>query len=248
MPIAGNLFASSTLPLIYEFITVCNNLDTKSLNEDKKGVETIDYLQQARKIAFRINSRYTLSLGLHPAVYFYSSLGRHQPTAVLAVTQLLIEFEQLDYTRNFIRIREKFEEFIIKYKHFFNQVTKKFGSGSKGYVHLKDMLWFIIKEFANNKNEEQIIKALASDKDFKFLNKNDTEEDPSKNRNFTAAISSGIFIKEHLPAKARCRICKGHIDAQSITKDHIIRKREEGLGVLQNGQIADPYCNSVYKR
>ena len=57
-----------------------------------------------------------------------------------------------------------------------------------------------------------------------------------------------MFLKEHLPAKARCRICKGHIDAQSITKDHIIRKREEGLGLLQNGQIAHPYCNSIYKR
>ena len=248
LPIAGNLFASSTLPLIYDFITVCNNLDLKGLSDDKKGDDTINYLQQARKIAFRINSRHTSSLGLHPAVYFYSSLGRHQPTAVLAITQLLIEFEQLDYIKTFISIRMYFEEFIIKYKHFFNQVTKKFGSGSKGYIHLKDMLWFIIKQFVDNKNEDQIIKALASDSIFKFLNINDTEGKPSKNKNFTKAISSGIFIKEHLPAKARCKICKGHIDAQAITKDHIIRKREEGLGILQNGQLAHPYCNSIYKR
>ena len=75
-----------------------------------------------------------------------------------------------------------------------------------------------------------------------------TDENPSKNKNFTKAIGTGIFIKEHLPAKARCKICKGHIDAQAITKDHIIRKREDGLGILQNGQLAHPYCNSIYKR
>lgn len=248
LPIAGNLFASTTLPLIYDFITITNNLDIKGLSEDKKGDETIHYLQQARKIAFRINSRHTSSLGLHPAVYFYSSLGRHQPTAVLAITQLLIEFEQLDYIKTFMPIRESFEEFIIKYKHFFNQVTKKFGSGSKGYLHLKDMLWFIIKLFADGKKEDQIIKALSSDTVYKFLNVNDTDSKQTKNKNFTTSISSGIFIKEHLPAKARCKICKGHIDAQSITKDHIIRKRDEGLGILQNGQIAHPYCNSIYKR
>lgn len=248
LPIAGNLFAATTLPLVYDFISVCNNLDVKKMNDDKKGDETINYLQQARKIAFRINSRHTTSLGLHPAVYFYSALGRHQPTAVLAIGQLLIEFEQLDYIKTFITIREKFEDFIIRYKHFFNQVTKKFGSGSKGYLHLKDMLWFIIKQFVDAKNEEQIIKALTSDPVYKFLNINDTDEKLTKNKNFTTSISSGIFLKEHLPAKARCRICKGHIDAQSITKDHIIRKRDEGLGILQNGQIAHPYCNSIYKR
>ena len=100
------------------------------------------------------------SLGLHPAVYFYSSLGRHQPTAVLAVVQFVIELEQLDFLKSFISVREKFEDFIIKYKHFFNQVTKKFGSGTKGYLHLKDLLWFILKQLKENKNEEQVIKSL----------------------------------------------------------------------------------------
>jgi hypothetical protein len=110
------------------------------------------------------------------------------------------------------------------------------------------MLWFIIKLFVDGKKEDQIIKALASDPVYKFLNVNDTDSKPTRNKNFTTSVSSGIFLKEHLPAKARCRICKGHIDAQSITKDHIIRKRDEGIGILQNGQIAHPYCNSIYKR
>ena len=248
LPIAGNLFASSTLPLIYDLISIANNLEIKTLIDDKKGEDTINYLQQARKLAFRINSRHTSSLGLHPAVYFYSSLGRHQPTAVLAIIQLLMEFEQLDYTKTFITIRESFEIFIIKYKHFFNQVTKKFGSGSKGSPHLKDLLWVIIKLLVDKKDEEQIINFLAKDSVFKFLNVNDREDKSTKNARFTSSVGSGIFLKEHLPAKARCKICKGHIDAQSITKDHIIRKREEGLGLLQNGQIAHPYCNSIYKR
>jgi hypothetical protein len=251
-PIAGNLFVSATLPLIYEFITLTNNLDLKNLEDDKKGDKTISCLQNARKVAFRLNSRHTSSLGLHPVVYFFSSLGRHQPTAVLAVTKWVMEMEQLEYLKTFIKHRSTFEDFIIKYKHFFNQVTKKFGSGAKGYLHLKDLLWYIIKQFADEKTEEQIISSLEKDTLFKFLNVNDTEEGTTsgkgKSRKFTPFIGSGIFIKEHLPAKARCKICGGHIDAQAITKDHIIRKREEGLSILQNGQIAHPYCNSIYKR
>ena len=45
-----------------------------------------------QKIAFRINSRHTSSLGLHPAVYFYSSLGMnillsHGPAILLVCTK-----------------------------------------------------------------------------------------------------------------------------------------------------------------
>jgi hypothetical protein len=222
-------------------------LDLKSLKDDKGESETIEILQDARKMAYRINSQNTGSLGLHPAVYFYSSLGRHQATAALAVTELLMEFENLNYFKTFISIRGKFEEFIIAYKHYFNQITKKFGSGSKGSKHMKDFLWFIIKLFADGKTDEQVLKSLSSGQVFKFLNPNDTEDDSTKNKKFTKAISSGAWLKEHLPAKQRCKICSGHYDSRFITKDHATRLREGGTGALNNLHFAHPYCNSIYK-
>jgi hypothetical protein len=246
-PIAGIISSAQTLPLIYDFITLTNNLDLKILKDDKDGEETISVLQNTRKIAYRINSQNTGSLGLHPVVYFYSSTGRHQPTAVLAVTELLMEFESLNYFRTFISIRGKFEEFIIAYKHYFNQITKKFGSGSKGSKHLRDFLWFVIRLFVDNKNEEQIIKALQTDQIFKFLNPNDTEDEPTQSKKFSKSVSSTAWIKEHLPAKQRCSICNGHYDSRFITQDHETRVREDGLGTLDNLKFAHPYCNSIYK-
>lgn len=247
LPIAGTLLAAQTLPLVYDLISLTNNLDIKNLKDDKTGDETLLLLQNTRKIFYRINSRNTGSLGLHPAVYFYSSLGRHQPTAVLAVTALIMEMEDLDYFRTFLKVRSSFEDFIINYKAFFNQVTKKFGSGVKGYIHLKDLLWFIIKKYEEGKDESQILKSLSTDNNFKFLNPNDVETETTSKK-FSKSVKSGIFLKEHLPAKARCKLCNGHIHMDGISNDHIIRGSEGGMGNLNNGQMSHPYCNSVLKR
>ena len=39
LPIAGNLFASSTLPLIYDLISITNDIDAKKLTDDNKGTD-----------------------------------------------------------------------------------------------------------------------------------------------------------------------------------------------------------------
>jgi len=247
LPIAGKILSAQALPLLFDFLTLTSNLDLKKLKDDITGSQTIDILKKAKEVAYRINSLNTNSLGLVAAVYMYSSLGKHQPTAVLAVTELIMEFESINYWRTFTTIRKRFEDFIIKYKMFFNQVTKKYGSGVKGYKHLKDLLWFIIKRFEDNKNEEQIIVALSTDSNFKFLNRNDTETEITTQR-FSKSVSSGIWLKAHLPSPIGCTICGAHIVSNSTTDDHIVRRREKGLGTVDNGGISHPYCNNIYKR
>jgi hypothetical protein len=247
LPVAGKILSAQALPLLFDFLTLTSNLDLKKLKDDLTGSHTVDILQKAKEVVYRINSLNTNSLGLMPAVYLYSSLGKHQPTAVLAVTELIMEFTSLNYWRTFTSIRKDFEEFLIKYKMFFNQVTKKYGSGAKGYKHLKDLLWYIIKKMVDKKNEEQIITALTTDKDFKFLNKNDTETEITTKK-FSKAVSSGIWLKVHLPSKVRCEVCGGHIESKSATDEHLKRRREGGLGTVENGGISHPYCNNIYKR
>lgn len=247
LPMAGKLLSAQSLPLLFEFLILTNNLDLKKNKDDLDGSKTIEVIKNARNIAYRINSKNTNSLALHPAVYFYSSLGKHQPTAVLAVADLIMEFETLDYWRTFTQIRSEFEEFLIAYKMFVNQVVKKFGSGAKGFKHLKDLFWVILKKLEDKKSHEQILTALATDKNFKFLNKNDTETETTTQK-FSKSVSSGIWIKEHLPSKIRCHICKGHIPNNAISDDHIIRQRDKGLGTVENGHISHPYCNHIFKR
>ena len=95
-------------------------------------------------MARRISGRHSSSLGLHPAIYFYSSGGRHQPTAFYAIVSLITEWEGTDAFARFTAVRARFEEFLKSYKRFVNQVTTKQGSGGKGYAYLRDLFTAII--------------------------------------------------------------------------------------------------------
>ena len=65
---------SASLPLIFDFINFVNKVPSdfnKKLSDDTNGSQTIQYLREVRKIAWRINSVHPSSLGLDSIVYFY---------------------------------------------------------------------------------------------------------------------------------------------------------------------------------
>ncbi|MDM1514748.1 hypothetical protein HX055_18740, partial [Myroides odoratimimus] len=74
IPIGGKLTSAQTLPLILEFVNMVNKIGpnfSTELDDDATGDSTLQYLKNARKIAWRINSVHPSSLGLHPIIYFY---------------------------------------------------------------------------------------------------------------------------------------------------------------------------------
>ena len=87
LPIAGRMYSSLTLPLLFDMINIANDLPMEKtakrqkkalltqLADDLNGDETISFLEAMRKIVRRISSDHVSSLGLHPAVYFYSEAG-----------------------------------------------------------------------------------------------------------------------------------------------------------------------------
>lgn len=58
---------------------------------------------------------------------------------------------------------------------------------------------------------------------------------------------SETFISAALQSVVRCAICGGIVHVNSTSVDHILRKKEGGLGLASNGQITHPYCNTGYK-
>ncbi|MHB8384306.1 MAG: hypothetical protein ACYDC3_18425, partial [Candidatus Binataceae bacterium] len=70
------------------------------LNEDIDGTQTVVFLKTVRRFAFRISSVAPPSLGLHPVVYFYGANSRYQPTAFLAVVDLLTRVESRVVSRS----------------------------------------------------------------------------------------------------------------------------------------------------
>ena len=103
LPIAGHGYGSQTLPLIFDFVNIANGFAVTDPSKAKKELqlieqgkpneeETLEVMRHANTLARRVTGTHPSSLGLHPAVYFYSASGRHQPTAVLAMSAMLMEF------------------------------------------------------------------------------------------------------------------------------------------------------------
>lgn len=56
-----------------------------------------------------------------------------------------------------------------------------------------------------------------------------------------------VYIQEAYKKAPRCAICGGLLHTHSISIDHIQRKRDGGLGCVENGQLTHPYCNTGVK-
>ena len=247
IPIAGKDYSPQTLQLVFELVNSANDVkaDTK-LHADTDGDKTIQFLKNTRRIIYRISGNHPSSLGLHPAVYFYGANGRYQPTAFLAVVELIKDFEKRNYFKTFIEHRSAFEEFIIKHKDFANQVATVKGSGVKGMKILQAIYQIILDGLTQNKDEAEILTMLQNDKRSAFL-KIDETKISNPRRDFDTDTKSTAFLRDAIKSALKCQICQGLIHTNSISIDHMDRRQDGGLGTLENAQLTHPYCNTTYK-
>jgi hypothetical protein len=257
LPVAGRGYSSPTLPLIFEMVNLSNNLPVVDVTKSPKkldippppdgdGSETIKFLRNTRKIINRITGLHPSSLGLHPAVYFYSATGRHQPTAFLAVVELMREFERANAFEQFISVRAKFEQFILDNKSFSNQVTVKIGSGAKGFQRLKNLYMRVFEKLKEGHDNPAILELLRQDKEFSFLTPDERLVEGNSSQ-FSRETKSATFLRDAITGAPRCNICKSLLHFNSIQIDHVVRKADGGLGILENAQLAHPFCNSTVK-
>ncbi|SAL00168.1 HNH endonuclease [Caballeronia arationis] len=247
LPVAGRGYSSQTLPLVFEFVNLANEVRSDvSLQADGSGEETLKFLRKCRVIVNRISGNHASSLGLHPAVYFYSSTGRYQPTAFMAVIAMLIHFDKTSKFGDFTRSRQAFETFIVKHRKFVNQVTLKYGSGAKGYARLKDLFLWLLDRLSENQSEATILSEMSKHPEFSFLQPTE-QDDLTRHADFGTDAKSSVFLRDALKDPLRCAICGGLIHRNSISVDHIVRRAEGGKGEIENGQLTHPYCNTTVK-
>lgn len=104
LPVAGRGYSSDSVKMIFELVNFVNKLHPEmwrseaattkrktrtqqqiiTLDDDADGATTLEYMRAVKRTAGRIAGNSPASLGLHPAVYFYSATGRFQPAAFLA--------------------------------------------------------------------------------------------------------------------------------------------------------------------
>lgn len=245
LPLAGKGYSSNSLSLVYDFVRLANNtLDSEEPEDDSTGESTIQYLERTAKIVRRFTTTHPSSLGLHPAVYFYSEKGRYQPTSFLAWVEIIKKLEKENTFKKFTDSRRKVENFLIRNKNITNQVTLKYGSGLKGYKQLRD-IYLDVFNLISTGNEEDEIKKIFKIK-YPYINFEYHGDEPSSS-SFTDSTKSEVFITSALKTASTCAICGGLIHLKSLSIDHIQRKQDGGIGTSSNGQLAHLYCNTSYK-
>jgi len=248
LPLGGKIFSTHALSLILDFVNIVNKIteDDESLLDDLDGTQTIEFLRNCQKVARRINSDHPSSLGLHPAVYFYSRDGRYKSASFYATVALMLEFENQNLAKDFISVREKFEKFLIDYDFFIPQIVRRYRSALGSHTHVKDFYLKVIKMLKEQKSNEEMVKELTNDPEFKYLT-TQVEEKVTDAIDFTREVKSEVFLTQALKSALKCQICKGYIHSHSIQFDHIQRKSEGGMGTVENAQLSHPYCNTTIK-
>lgn len=249
IPIGGKLGSARTLPLILDFVNITNKIKSDfkgTLINDEDGKETINILYNTRKVAQRINSMRPSSLGLHPIVYFYSQEGRHKTASFFAIVSFVMELEEKNKIGDFIKVRASFESILLEYDFLVQQITRKHRSAEKSYPHIKNYFFKIIELLNNGIPKDQVINEVITCEDFNYLTIY-TNDGEITSKDFSSERKSAVYIREVISNANRCKICGGYIHRNSLTIDHITRKADGGLGAIDNGQIAHPYCNTTYK-
>ncbi len=247
LPIGGKGYSNQSPLLIFEFVNLVNNVKSDDkLVEDNDGNSTVEFLKRSRKIANLINSTHPSSLGLHPAVYFYSRSGRHKTASFFAIADFVMELEQKNKLKDFIFIREKFEDLLLDYDYVVQQILRNYRSSSNAIPHIKNFYKHLMAELQNVEKDQAIKNVLLKD-EYKFIKADEFEDSSISSNVFSNETKSAVFITEALDKALRCKICKSRIHTNSMTFDHKQRKEDGGLGNPQNAQIAHPFCNSAVK-
>jgi hypothetical protein len=249
LPMGGKNFSSQSQSLVLELVNKTNKIQKENKQQDDEdGDKTIRCLKACLKIVRRMNSTHPSSLGLHPAVYFYSKDGRHKPASFWAAIDLLQYLEENNQFAWFTDVRSSFEEFLWENDYVIQQIVRQYRSASAAYPHIKNLYVFTIDLLREGCAMDELLSKIKMNEKFSFINSSDDYyKDKVSSRDFSRNRKSQIFFESVFEGAARCSICNGLLHTNSITIDHIERKEDGGLGSVDNGQLSHPYCNSTYK-
>lgn len=247
IPIGGKGYSKQSLPMILDTINIVNNVkDETKLDNDDTGEETIQYLKETRRTLRRITGTHPSSLGLHPAVYFYSATGRYQITPFLGFIELIKEYEVSNKWKEFSGIRSQFENFLIENKVIVKHINYKYGSGLKSYLRFHTLISWIIDLMVEGKKNKDVIELIEADSTYDYIKFEEATESTEKSE-FSSSTKSATFLNEAIQKALKCKLCQGLIHVNSISTDHITRKEDGGKGNPENAQLTHLYCNTTLK-
>jgi len=218
-------------------------VDIGSTPVDETGTETIKTLKNCLNTIRRISGNQSESLGLHPAVYFYSDRGKYLPDMFLGISHLFKESmlnNDGSLFKKFTAKRMAIEPFVITNKPIISQILQQIRSSNR-IERAANIFNYLIKT-----QTEFTIEGVAEAAGLKGSILELGEK--VQGRNFNDTSRAAILIRDSLRSAMKCPICKGSLEpALSASYDHIVRKQDGGDGSSDNGQIVHPYCNTGIK-
>ncbi|WP_082106471.1 GmrSD restriction endonuclease domain-containing protein [Micromonospora haikouensis] len=265
LPAGGQGYSADSLNMVFGLVNWVNGLkpemwqrseDRRSggsvgsevLPDDRDGSVTIQFMQSVWRAASRIAGNGPASLGFHPAVYFYGSTGRFQPPAFVAAVEFALELERRRDLHKFTDVRSRFEDFLVKYNYFRNQLSSGYGGGLRPLSPILQMYLTLFEALSAGESDEMAIVAqLRAHPRLMSHLKPQSTEDRKHGRNFSSETKNTIYLRTYLSSAPSCALCKARVPKGSMSIDHKIRKEDGGTGAPENGQVTHPYCNTGYK-
>lgn len=245
LPAGGPVYSATALRMVYEFISL--SVGVPSDEDDSAGTRTIEYLTRCRKVMRQVLSNHPSSLGLHPAVYFYSWTGKQEPILFLVMAELVVELERARRFPVFTKGRKLFEEFLIGNRSLLNQIIRKFGTKDSGKKHLRGFYERILELIGQGFEADSIVDEVCNDISYSYLQPAESPYSGVVPTRLSTQVKAGVVMRELLPNAPRCGICGGLVPSQAISIDHKERVEDGGSHLPDNTQIAHPYCNTGYK-
>jgi hypothetical protein len=245
LPAGGSVYSAPALRMVYEFIAL--SVDTISNEDDQNGQKTIEYLTRCLRVMRLVLSNHPSSIGLHPAIYFYSWTGNQQPILFLSIVSLLIDRDRARKLDDFTLCRKRFEEFILKNRALVNQITRKFGTKDSGLAHLKGFYEVVLASIDEGVAEDKIVDKIKTQPGYAYLQPDESPYDGVAPTRMSTQVRAGLTMKKLLDVAPRCGICGGFVPHQAISIDHKTRREDGGLATEDNTQVSHPYCNTGFK-
>jgi hypothetical protein len=248
IPIGGPYSSHNALDLLMAVIEVVqgafgesNTIENSA--DDPDGAATVRVLQHCLRTANRIVGNDSGSLGLDPAVYFYTQTGRFNRDIFLAFVALFAKAERNNNTSFFFRfteVREELEGFFVQQKPLLTQIN--IATSSK---HRRSK-WVLVVEalIERLKNGDKATPEFVLDK-AGFTG--DTLAHKKVSASISDDIKSAAYILKALENPMLCPVCRGILSPKSLSYDHKQPKSVGGTGALENVQITHPFCNSAVK-
>ncbi|BCK76956.1 hypothetical protein AA0242T_0336 [Acetobacter aceti NRIC 0242] len=250
LPLGGSASTLDALSLLMKLLSITSgSIKTRrpkleSFDNDIDGSLTIEVLTNALHTLNRISGNQSCSLGLHPAVYFYSDRGKYLPDLFLGIVYLIkgkLLNNDSNFFRKFTENRSIIEDFLIKNKAIITQMLQQIRSQYR-IERVSDIFDYLV----SHATEELSVEGLASAAQLKGSIVNLREKVDS--RIFSDTSKSAIMMRQAIQTAMICPICKGRLEPLlSVSYDHVTRKQDGGIGDEDNGQLCHPYCNTGIK-